>query len=56
MVQNIVVGIIVAVALFFLARRVNLYRKKFVKKPLDCGGCSSSCEGCPIAPGKEARQ
>lgn len=49
--QELIVGIILVVVLFFVVKRIDKYRKKFIKTDDACNGCGSSCEGCPIAPG-----
>ncbi|MCX6273267.1 MAG: FeoB-associated Cys-rich membrane protein [Bacteroidetes bacterium] len=49
--QEIITGIIVAIALFFALKPV-LSGKKKKTNTSDCEGCHQGCEGCPFPRGE----
>lgn len=54
--QEWIVGIIVVIALYFLWRRIDQYRRRFSKQSDACNGCNSSCEGCPVVPANRKKK
>jgi hypothetical protein len=47
MIQSIIAILIVAVAAFLVLK--SFFKKPAPKESSDCGGCASSCGGCPVA-------
>ena len=49
--QEIITGVVILIATIIMGVKGYQSLKSF-KKSDSCNGCGSSCQGCPVAPGK----